>query len=70
MSKIIIKDLNESKSLDRAAMASIRGGLSIGNTTNLAKHNQIVTGRNNAANVIANSSTFAPPADHTFSCYR
>jgi len=30
MSNVIIKDLNESKSMDRAAMSGVRGGLTIG----------------------------------------
>jgi len=62
MSKIMIKDLNESKSLDRAAMSGVRGGLTLGAMTFQADQSQTIGGAGyNVGDVNAvNAGTFAP----------
>ncbi|RUM93677.1 MAG: hypothetical protein DSZ28_07125 [Thiothrix sp.] len=62
MSKLIIKDLNESQSLDHAAMSGVRGGLTLGAMTFAADQSQTIGGPgSNVGNVSAvNAATFAP----------
>jgi len=62
MSNVIIKDLNESKSMDCAAMSGIRGGLTIGAMVFQADQSQTIGGAgSNVGNVNAiNAPTFAP----------
>ena len=62
MSTLMIKDLNESKSLDQAAMSSVRGGLTIGAMTFDAAQSQTIGGSGyNVGNVNAvNTPVFAP----------
>jgi hypothetical protein len=44
MSKLMIKDLNEAKSMDRAAMSGVRGGLTLGAMTFAADQSQTIGG--------------------------
>ena len=44
MSTLMIKDLHESKSMDRAAMSGVRGGLTIGAITYQADQSQTIGG--------------------------
>ena len=62
MSNVMIKDLNESKSLDRTAMSGVRGGLTIGALVFQADQSQTIGGAGyNVGNVNAiNAPTFAP----------
>ena len=63
MSKLMIKDLTESKSLDRAAMSSVRGGLTIGSMVFQADQSQTIGGPGsaNVGNTTAvNAGTFSP----------
>jgi len=63
MSKVMIKDLNESKSMDRAAMSGVRGGLTIGAITYQADQSQTIGGpaSANLGNINAvNAGTFSP----------
>ena len=62
MSNLMIKDLNESQSMDHAAMSSVRGGLTIGAITYAADQHQTIGGSGyNVGNVNAvNTPTFAP----------
>jgi hypothetical protein len=58
---ILIKDLNESKELDRTAMAGVRGGLNIGAITMVASQDQnVVSGANNGNITAGNGAVFAP----------
>ncbi|RUM93530.1 MAG: hypothetical protein DSZ28_07975 [Thiothrix sp.] len=67
MSKLIIKDLNESQSLDRAAMSGVRGGLTLGAMTFAADQSQTIGGPGgNVGNVSAVSApTFSPVSNIT-----
>ena len=67
MSKLIIKDLNESKSMDHAAMSGVRGGLTLGAMTFAADQSQTIGGPGgNVGNVNAvNAATFAPVSNIT-----
>jgi len=63
MSNVIIKDLNESKSMDRVAMSGVRGGLTIGAMVFQADQSQTIGGPGSAnlGNINAvNAPTFAP----------
>jgi hypothetical protein len=63
MSNVIIKDLNESKSMDRAAMSGVRGGLTLGAMVFQADQSQTIGGpaSANLGNINAvNAPTFAP----------
>jgi len=63
MSTLTIKDLNESKSLDRAAMSGVRGGLTIGAITYQADQSQTIggAGSQHLGNINAvNAPTFSP----------
>ena len=63
MSNVIIKDLNESKSMDRAAMSGVRGGLTLGAMVFQADQSQTIGGPAgaNLGNINAvNAPTFAP----------
>jgi len=63
MSKVIIKDLNESKSMDHAAMSGVRGGLSIGAMVFQADQSQTVggPGSSNTGDITAvNAASFSP----------
>ncbi len=62
MSNIMIKDLNESTSMDRAAMSSVRGGLTIGAMVFGAHQNQTIGGSGyNVGDVNAvNAPNFSP----------
>ena len=62
MSNLMIKDLNESQSMDHAAMSSVRGGLTLGAMTFAADQSQTIGGSGyNIGNVNAvNAPTFAP----------
>ena len=62
MSTLMIKDLNESKSLDQAAMSSVRGGLTIGAMTFAVDQSQTIGGSGyNVGDVNAvNAPVFAP----------
>ena len=44
MSKLMIKDLNEAKSMDHAAMSTVRGGLTLGAMTFAADQSQTIGG--------------------------
>ena len=63
MSKLMIKDLNESKSMDRAAMSGVRGGLTLGAMTFAANQSQSIGGpasqHQGDINAV-NAGTFAP----------
>jgi len=67
MSKLMIKDLNESKSMDHAAMSGVRGGLTLGAMTFAADQSQTIGGPGgNVGNVNAvNAATFAPVSNIT-----
>ena len=67
MSKLMIKDLNESKSMDHAAMSGVRGGLTLGAMTFQADQSQTIGGPGgNVGNVNAvNAATFAPVSNIT-----
>jgi len=62
MSKLMIKDLNESQSMDHAAMSGVRGGLTLGAMTFAADQSQTIGGPGgNAGNINAvNAPTFSP----------
>jgi hypothetical protein len=63
MSKLMIKDLNEAKSMDHAAMAGVRGGLTLGAMTFAADQSQTVggPGSSNVGNITAvNAPNFSP----------
>ena len=63
MSKLMIKDLNEAQSMDHAAMAGVRGGLTLGAMTFSADQSQTIGGPGsaNVGNTTAvNAATFAP----------
>ncbi len=63
MSKVIIKDLNESKSMDHAAMSGVRGGLSIGAMVFQADQSQTIGGSasSNTGDITAvNAASFSP----------
>ena len=63
MSKLMIKDLNEAKSMDHAAMSSVRGGLNVGAMVFQADQSQTIggPGSSNTGNTTAvNAATFAP----------
>jgi len=63
MSTLTIKDLNESKSMDRAAMSGVRGGLTIGAITYQADQSQSIggPGSQQLGNINAvNAGTFSP----------
>jgi hypothetical protein len=58
---ILIKDLNESKELDRTAMADVRGGLNIGAITMVTSQNQnVISGANNGNIAVINAANFTP----------
>ena len=63
MSALTIKDLNESKSLDRAAMSGVRGGLTLGAMTFQADQSQTIGGpasqHQGDINAV-NAGTFSP----------
>ena len=68
MSTLMIKDLNESKSMDHAAMSSVRGGLTIGSMVFQADQSQTIGGpaSQNLSNINAvNAPTFAPVTNIT-----
>jgi hypothetical protein len=68
MSKLMIKDLNEAKSMDHAAMSSVRGGLNIGAMVFQADQSQTIggPGSSNTGNITAvNAPTFAPVTNIT-----
>jgi len=68
MSTLMIKDLNESKSMDHAAMSSVRGGLTLGAMTFAADQSQTIGGpaSQNLGNINAVSApTFAPVTNIT-----
>jgi hypothetical protein len=68
MSKLMIKDLNESQSMDQAAMSGICGGLSVGAMVFQADQSQTIggPGGSNVGNVTAvNAPTFAPVTNIT-----
>ena len=63
MSTLMIKDLHESQSMDRAAMSSVRGGLTLGAMTFAADQSQTIGGPGsaNVGNINAvNAPTFSP----------
>ena len=63
MSTLMIKDLNESKSMDHAAMSDVRGGLTLGAMTFAADQSQTIggAGSQNMGNINAvNAPTFSP----------
>ena len=63
MSTLMIKDLNESKFMDRAVMSGVRGGLTIGAITYQADQSQTIGGpaSANVGNINAvNAPTFSP----------
>jgi len=63
MSTLMIKDLNESKSMDHAAMSGVRGGLTLGAMTFAADQSQTIGGpaSANLGNINAvNAPTFSP----------
>ncbi len=63
MSTLTIKDLNESQSMDRAAMSGVRGGLTIGAITYQADQSQSIggPGSQQLGNINAvNAGTFSP----------
>ena len=62
MSTLMIKDLNESQSLDHAAMSSVRGGLTIGALVFQSDQSQTIGGSGyNVGDVNAvNAPVFAP----------
>jgi len=58
---ILIKDLNDSKELDRTAMADVRGGLDIGSINMVAEQSQNIISGANSGNITAlNMPVFAP----------
>jgi hypothetical protein len=68
MSKLMIKDLNEAKSMDHAAMSTVRGGLTLGAMTFSADQSQTIGGPGsvNTGDITAvNSPTFAPVTNIT-----
>ena len=68
MSKLLIKDLNESKSMDRAAMSGVRGGLTLGAMTFAADQSQTIggAGSQQVGDINAvNAGTFAPVSSIT-----
>ena len=68
MSKLMIKDLNEAQSMDHAAMAGVRGGLTLGAMTFSADQSQTIggPGSSNVGNITAvNAATFAPVTNIT-----
>ena len=68
MSKLMIKDLNESKSMDRAAMSGVRGGLTLGAMTFAADQSQTIggAGSQHQGDINAvNAGTFAPVSSIT-----
>ena len=67
MSNLMIKDLNESQSMDHAAMSSVRGGLTIGAITYQADQSQTIGGSGyNVGDVNAvNAPTFSPVTNIT-----
>jgi hypothetical protein len=68
MSKLMIKDLNESKSMDRAAMSGVRGGLTLGAMTFAADQSQSIggAGSQHLGDINAvNAGTFAPVSNIT-----
>ena len=67
MSNLMIKDLNESQSMDRAAMSTVRGGLTLGAITYAADQSQTIGGAGyNVGDVNAvNTPTFAPVTNIT-----
>ena len=68
MSTLMIKDLNESKSMDHAAMSGVRGGLTIGAMVFQADQSQTIGGpaSANVGNINAvNAPTFAPVTNIT-----
>jgi hypothetical protein len=68
MSKLMIKDLNEAKSMDHAAMSSVRGGLTLGAMTFSADQSQTIggPGSTNVGDTTAvNAATFAPSTSLT-----
>ena len=67
MSNLMIKDLNESQSMDRAAMSSVRGGLTLGAMAFQADQSQTIGGSGyNVGDVNAiNAGTFAPVSNIT-----
>ena len=68
MSTLMIKDLNESKSMDHAAMSSVRGGLTLGAMTFAADQSQTIGGpaSANLGNINAvNAPTFSPVTNIT-----
>jgi hypothetical protein len=63
MSKVMIKDLNESQSMDHAAMSGVRGGLTLGAMTFAADQSQTIggPGGQHQGNINAvNAPTFSP----------
>jgi hypothetical protein len=61
MMSISIKDLNESKELDRTAMAGVRGGLNIGAITMVASQNQnVISGSSNGNITAVSAPSFQP----------
>jgi hypothetical protein len=68
MSKLTLKDLNESQSIDQADMSSIRGGLDVGAMVFQADQSQTIggPGSSNVGNITAvNAATFAPVTNIT-----
>ena len=68
MSTLMIKDLNESKSMDQAAMSGVRGGLTLGAMTFAADQSQTIggPGSQNLGNINAvNAPTFSPVTNIT-----
>jgi hypothetical protein len=68
MSKLMIKDLNEAQSMDHAAMAGVRGGLTLGAMTFAADQSQTIggPGSTNVGDTTAvNAATFAPSTSLT-----
>jgi len=64
----MIKDLNESQSMDQAAMSGVRGGLTVGAMVFQADQSQTIggPGSSNVGNVTAvNTPTFAPVTNIT-----
>jgi len=66
MSKLMIEDLTESKSLDREAMSSLRGGLSIGAMVFSADQSQTIggPGSSNVGNITAVNAPIYNPVNN------
>jgi len=68
MSKLTLKDLNESQSMDQEDMSSIRGGLDVGAMVFQADQSQTIGGPGsaNVGDITAvNAATFAPVTNIT-----